>query len=133
MKYLLVLPFIFLMYSSALLGQQTTTTVNPDGTHTTTINNGNTSTQINPDGTHTIIHNNGNTSTQINPDGTHTIIQNTDQGMPQDTSGIQVGSQDREYDHNEQHQDNLTRRELINYGIYILSLLLSYFLFNRLF
>lgn len=53
---------------------QHTVVVNPDGTHSVVINNGNTSTIVNPDGTHSIAINNGNTTTIVNPDGTHSVV-----------------------------------------------------------
>ena len=41
---------------------QHTVVVNPDGTHSTAIRNGNTTTIVNPDGTHTVIANNRNSA-----------------------------------------------------------------------
>ena len=56
---------------------QHTVVVNPDGTHSVVINNGNTSTIVNPNGTHSTAIHNGNTTTIVNPDGTHsTAVQN---------------------------------------------------------
>ena len=53
---------------------QHTVVVNPDGTHSIAINNGNTSTIVNPDGTHSTAIKNGNTTTIVNPDGTHSVV-----------------------------------------------------------
>lgn len=50
--------------------------VNPDGTHSVIINNGNTSTVVNPNGTHSTLFNNGNTSILVNPNGTHSTVIN---------------------------------------------------------
>ncbi len=50
----------------------TSTTINPNGTQSTTTHNGNTSTMVNSDGTFTNTYHNGNTSTTVNPDGTFT-------------------------------------------------------------
>ena len=61
-------------HSIAINNGNTSTIVNPDGTHSIAINNGNTSTIVNPDGTHSIAINNGNTSTIVNPDGTHSLV-----------------------------------------------------------
>ena len=40
--------------------------VNPDGTHSTAIHNGNSTTIVNPDGTHSVVINNGNSATKDN-------------------------------------------------------------------
>ena len=45
---------------------QHTVVVNPDGTHSVAIHNGNTTTIVNSDGTHTVIANNRNSATQTN-------------------------------------------------------------------
>ena len=56
---------------------QHTVVVNPDGTHSTAIHNGNTTTIVNPDGTHSTAIHNGNSATIVNPDGSHsTAIHN---------------------------------------------------------
>jgi len=65
---ILIISFLCLCFQ---LSAQTTTTVNPDGTHSTTYRNGNSSTTVNPNGTHSTTFHNGNTSTTVNPDGTH--------------------------------------------------------------
>ena len=46
---------------------QHTIVVNPDGSHSVVINNGNTATIVNPDGTHSVVINNGNSETVVNP------------------------------------------------------------------
>ena len=46
---------------------QHTVVVNPDGTHSVIINNGNVSTIVNPDGTHSTAIMNGNSTTIVNP------------------------------------------------------------------
>ena len=53
---------------------QHTVIVNPDGTHSIAINNGNTSTIVNPDGTHSTAVHNGNSIIIVNPDGAHTVV-----------------------------------------------------------
>ena len=55
---------------------QHTVVVNPDGTHSTAIHNGNTTTIVNPDGSHSPAIHNGNSITIVNPDGTHTVVMN---------------------------------------------------------
>ena len=45
---------------------QHTVVVNPDGTHSVAIHNGNTTTIVNSDGTHTVIANNRNSATRTN-------------------------------------------------------------------
>ena len=55
---------------------QHTVVVNPDGTHSTAIHNGNTTTIVNSNGTHSTAIHNGNTTTIVNSDGTHTVIAN---------------------------------------------------------
>ena len=52
---------------------QHTVVVNPDGTHSVVINNGNSATIVNPDGSHStaILQHNGNSAIIVNPDGTH--------------------------------------------------------------
>ncbi len=50
---------------------QHTVVVNPDGTHTVVVNNGNVSTVVNPDATHSTVITNGDLTTIVNPDGTH--------------------------------------------------------------
>ena len=70
MKKILII-FSFLVASFSYLKAQTI--VNPDGTHSTVINNGPTKTIVNPNGTHSTVVNNGPTKTIVNPDGTHSI------------------------------------------------------------
>ena len=53
---------------------QHTVVVNPDGTHSIAINNGNTSTIVNPNGTHSTAIHNGNSTILVNPDGAHTVV-----------------------------------------------------------
>lgn len=48
--------------------------VNPDGTHSTMIKNGNTATIVEPNGTHSAVICNGSTAVKVNPNGTHSII-----------------------------------------------------------
>lgn len=55
---------------------QHTVIVNPDGSHSVAIHNGNSTTIVNPDGTHSTAIHNGNSTTIINPDGTHTVVIN---------------------------------------------------------
>ena len=56
---------------------QHTVVVNPDGTHSVVVNNGNSSTIVNPDGSHSTAIHNGNSTTIVNPNGTHsTAIHN---------------------------------------------------------
>ena len=66
------LPAILSFIICATLQSQTVV-VNPDGTHTTVINNGTTSIAVLPDGTHATTVTTGNIVTIINPDGTHSV------------------------------------------------------------
>ena len=61
-------------HSVVINNGNTSTIVNPDGTHSTAINNGNSTIIVNPDGTHSTAVHNGNSTTLINPDGTHTVV-----------------------------------------------------------
>jgi outer membrane lipoprotein-sorting protein len=64
-------------HSTAIHNGNTTTIVNPDGTHSTAIHNGNSATIVNPDGSHSTAIHNGNSITIVNPDGSHsTAIHN---------------------------------------------------------
>ena len=63
-------------HSTAIHNGNTTTIVNPDGTHSTAIHNGNSATIVNPDGSHSTAIHNGNIITIVNPDGTHTVVMN---------------------------------------------------------
>ncbi len=81
--------FVCLLFS-ALCTAQVTTTVNPNGTHSTTYQNGNTSTTVNPDGTHSATLQNGNSSTTIYPNGTHsTTYQNGNTATTVNPDGTQ--------------------------------------------
>ena len=74
MKPILICLLFFLGLSAYA---QHTVVVNPDGTHSVIVNNGNVSTIVNQDGTHSTAIMNGNSSTIVNPDGTHsTAIMN---------------------------------------------------------
>lgn len=59
MRYILI--SLLCMVSLSVYAQHTVV-VNPDGTHSTAIRNGNTTTIVNPDGTHTVIANNRNSA-----------------------------------------------------------------------
>ena len=59
------------LWSLALAASAQGVVVNPDGTHSHIMNNGNTSVIVNPNGTHSTVFHNGNTSVIINPSGTH--------------------------------------------------------------
>lgn len=58
------------LWSLALAASAQGVVVNPDGTHSHIMNNGNTSVIVNPNGTHSTAFHNGNTTTILNPDGT---------------------------------------------------------------
>lgn len=63
-------------HSTAIRNGNTTTIVNSNGTHSTAIHNGNTTTIINSNGTHSTAIRNGNTTTIVNSNGTHTVVVN---------------------------------------------------------
>lgn len=73
MRYILI--SLLCMVSLSVYAQHTVV-VNPDGTHSVAIRNGNTTTIVNSNGTHSTAIHNGNTTTIVNPDGTHTVIAN---------------------------------------------------------
>ena len=68
--FIISVSFLFL---SINVISQNTTIINPDGTITTQIHQGNITTQINPDGTITTQVHHGNMTTQLNPNGTTTV------------------------------------------------------------
>lgn len=72
MKRILTILILSLLLHYGTFAQ--TVVVNPNGTHSTVINNGSTSTIVNPDGTHSTLIYNGNISTIVNPNGTHSTI-----------------------------------------------------------
>lgn len=64
MKPILICLLFFLGLSAYA---QHTVVVNPDGTHSVIVNNGNVSTIVNPDGTHSTVIRSGDNTTIVNP------------------------------------------------------------------
>ena len=78
-----ILLSLLCMVSLSAYAQQTIV-VNPDGTHSVVINNGNSATIVNPNGTHSTAIHNGNSSIIVNPDGTHSVVINNGNSATKD-------------------------------------------------
>ncbi len=70
MKILVIL--FFEMLSSGLYAQSVI--VNPDGTHSVVLGQGDNKVVVNPNGTHSVIMGSGTSRIMVNPDGTHSQI-----------------------------------------------------------
>ncbi len=69
-----------------------TTIINPDGTITTQIHHGDMTTQVNPNGSTTVQVHHGNMTTQVNPDGSTTNIINQENPILRGNSNGNIGS-----------------------------------------